>query len=93
MYVSYLFGHLAYILPIDVLRLIKIRLSFLGLFIGLGILSKYLFIYLVVGIKLLFLFYFFYYKKRKKFSFLNFFITGLVSFLIITPHLIWFVRK
>ena len=29
---------------------------FLGLFAGLGILSKYLFIYLVIGIKLVFLF-------------------------------------
>ena len=36
---------------------------FLGLFIGLGILSKYLFIYLVVGIKLFFLYLI---KKKKK---------------------------
>ncbi len=67
----------------------KLDYLFLGLFIGLGILTKYLFIYLVVGIKLLFLFYFFYYKKRKKFSSINFLITGLVALLIITPHLIW----
>ena len=39
---------------------------FLGLSIGLGILSKYLFIYLVIGIKLLFLYLI---KKRKKLIF------------------------
>ena len=36
---------------------------FLGLFAGLGILSKYLFIYLIIGIKLVFIYIF---KKRKK---------------------------
>ncbi len=58
----------------------------LGFFIGLGILSKYLFIYLAIGIK--FLFVYLIYKKRK-IRILNVFAAGLVALLIISPHLIW----
>ena len=57
----------------------------LGLFIGLGILSKYLFIYLLIGIKLLFLYLI---KKRKKIKF-NYFISGPLALLILLPHIIW----
>ena len=62
----------------------------LGLFIGLGILSKYLFIYLVIGIKLLFLYLI---KKRKKIKFKNYFIAGPVALLILTPHIIWLMEN
>ena len=44
---------------------------FLGLFAGLGILSKYLFIYLVIGIKLFFLYMI---RKGKKIKFTNYLI-------------------
>ena len=62
---------------------------FLGLFIGLGILSKYLFIYLVIGIKLFFLHLI---KKRKKIK-SNYFIAGPIALLILIPHLIWLVEN
>tara|TARA_B100001741_G_scaffold114966_1_gene94706 strand:- start:335 stop:1702 length:1368 start_codon:yes stop_codon:yes gene_type:complete len=61
---------------------------FLGLFAGLGILSKYLFIYLIIGIKLVF---FYFLKKGIKFS--HFFIAGPITFLIILPHLIWLTEN
>ncbi len=60
----------------------------LGLFIGLGILSKYLFIYLVIGIKLLFLYLI---KKKKKIKTINFFIAGPIALLVLSPHLFWLV--
>ena len=58
----------------------------LGFFIGLGILSKYLFIYLAIGIKFLFVYLIY---KKKKIRILNVFAVGLVALLIISPHLIW----
>ncbi len=61
---------------------------FLGLFAGLGILSKYLFIYLVIGIKLVF---FYFLKKGIKFS--HFFIAGPITLLILLPHLIWLTEN
>ena len=63
---------------------------FLGLFAGLGILSKYLFIYLLIGIKLVF-FYFLKLKKGIKFS--HYFIAGPITLLIILPHLIWLTEN
>ena len=57
---------------------------FLGLFAALGILSKYLFIYLIIGIKLVF---FYFLKKGIKFSY--YFIAGPIILLILIPHLIW----
>ncbi len=60
----------------------------LGLFAGLGILSKYLFIYLIIGIKLVF---FYFLKKGIKFSHL--FIAGPITLLIILPHLIWLTEN
>ena len=68
----------------------KIDYIFLGLFIGLGILSKYLFIYLVLGIKLLFIYLI---VKRKKIKFLHLFISGFSALLILFPHLIWLVEN
>ena len=59
----------------------------LGLFIGLGILSKYLFLYLVIGIKL---FFFYLIKKRRKITY-KYFIAGPLVLLILLPHLIWLI--
>ena len=61
---------------------------FLGLFAGLGILSKYLFIYLIIGVKLVF---FYFLKRGIKFS--HFFIAGPITLLIIFPHLIWLTEN
>ena len=63
---------------------------FLGLFIGLGILSKYLFIYLVIGIKFVFIYLI---RKGKKIKFSNYFIAGPVALLILLPHLIWLTEN
>ena len=62
----------------------------LGLFIGLGILSKYLFIYLVITIEILFLYLIF---KRKKIKSKNCFIAGLVVLIILSPHIFWLVKN
>ena len=59
---------------------------FLGLFAGLGILSKYLFIYLIIGVKLVFIYFI---KKGKRINFLHYFIAGPITLLILIPHLIW----
>tara|TARA_B110000240_G_scaffold133476_1_gene148189 strand:- start:2056 stop:3429 length:1374 start_codon:yes stop_codon:yes gene_type:complete len=63
---------------------------FLGLFIGLGILSKYLFIYLVLGIKFLFIYLI---VKGKKINFSHLFIAGFITLLILSPHLIWLIEN
>ncbi len=61
----------------------------LGLCLGLGFLSKYLFIYLIIGIKLLFI-YLFINKKNKSY---NFFIVGPIALIVVSPHLIWLVQN
>jgi len=60
-----------------------------GLFAALGVLSKYLFIYLLISIKFFFIYYL---KKNKKFNF-KYFIPIIVFLLIISPHLIWLVEN
>ena len=59
----------------------------LGLFAGLGFLSKYLFIYLLIGIKLFFIYYLI---KNKKFNF-KYFIPIIIFLLVLSPHLKWLV--
>jgi len=56
-----------------------------GLFAGLGVLSKYLFIYLLVG---LILFFIYYLIKNKRFNF-KYFIPIIVFLLFLSPHLWW----
>ena len=57
-----------------------------GLFAGLGILSKYLFIYLIISLDIFFI----YLIIKKKFNFKCF--VSLISFLVVLlPHLIWLV--
>ena len=58
-----------------------------GLFAALGFLSKYLFIYLLVSIDLLFI-YLIFIKKTKKFDF-KYLITLEVFIVLLVPHLIW----
>ena len=60
----------------------------LGICFGLGILSKYLFVYLVAGIKLLFLYLLF---KKIKIKSKKFLIVGPIVLLILLPHLIWLI--
>ena len=59
----------------------------LGFFAALGFLSKYLFIYLLISIDLLF-FYLIFLKKDKKFDF-NFLISFIVFITLLIPHIIW----
>ena len=58
-----------------------------GLFAALGFLSKYLFIYLLIGIKLFFLYYLI---KNKRLNF-KYFIPIIVFLLVLSPHLRWLV--
>jgi 4-amino-4-deoxy-L-arabinose transferase-like glycosyltransferase len=59
-----------------------------GLFAALGILSKYLFIYLLAAIDVVFLYLIF----RKKISYKSF-ISLISFFLVLLPHLIWLVQN
>ena len=60
----------------------------LGLFAGLGVLSKYLFIYLISSIGI-FLFYMIYESKLN----LKFLISLIPFFLILSPHIIWLIEN
>ena len=59
----------------------------IGLFAALGFLSKYLFIYLLVSIDLLFV-YLIFINKTKKFDF-KYLVTFEVFIVLLVPHLIW----
>ena len=59
-----------------------------GLFAALGILSKYLFIYLLLAIDIFFIFIII----NKKFNY-KWLISLVIFFLILTPHLIWLVEN
>ena len=59
-----------------------------GLFAALGILSKYLFIYLLAAIDIFFLYLIF----RKKINYTSF-ISLISFFLVLMPHLIWLVQN
>ena len=59
----------------------------IGLFAAFGFLSKYLFLYLLVSIDLLF-FYLIFIKKNKKFDF-KYLISVEVFLVVLVPHLIW----
>jgi 4-amino-4-deoxy-L-arabinose transferase-like glycosyltransferase len=58
-----------------------------GLFAGLGVLSKYLFIYLLIGILTFFICNI---KKKKIFNF-KYFIPIIIFLIVLTPHFIWLV--
>jgi len=61
----------------------------LGIFAALGFLSKYLFIYLLIGIKIFFIYIII---KEKKYYF-KYLIPGLVFIIILTPHIIWLIEN
>ena len=63
----------------------------LGVFAALGFLSKYLFIYLLLAIDLLF-FYVIFVKKYKKFNFM-YLISFEVFIVLLIPHLIWLTNN
>ena len=63
----------------------------LGVFASIGFLSKYLFIYLLISINLLF-FYAIFIKKYKKFDF-KYFISLEVFLVLLVPHLIWLTNN
>ena len=60
---------------------------FVAIFGAIGFLSKYLFIYLLVSIDLLFI-YLIFFKKSKKFDF-KYIITLEVFIILLIPHLVW----
>ncbi len=62
-----------------------------GLFAALGFLSKYLFIYLLVSIDLLFI-YLIFIKKDRKFDF-KYLITAEVFLVALVPHFIWLTNN
>ncbi len=59
----------------------------LGLFAALGVLSKYLFLYLLISISFLFI-YLIFYKRDKQFNF-KYIITIEVFLVLLIPHIIW----
>jgi len=63
----------------------------LGVYAAIGFLSKYLFIYLLITIDLLF-FYAIFIKKYKKFDF-KYLISLEVFIVLLTPHLIWLTNN
>ena len=63
----------------------------LGIFAAIGFLSKYLFIYLLLTIELLF-FYVIFIKKYKKFDF-KYLISLEVFVILLVPHLIWLTNN
>ena len=60
----------------------------LGIVFALGFLSKYLFIYLLIGIKVFYIFYI----KKNNFK-IKYLVPGIIFLLIITPHLIWLTEN
>ena len=63
----------------------------LGIFAAIGFLSKYLFIYLLIAIDILF-FYAIFIKKYKKFDF-KYLISLEVFIVLLVPHLIWLINN
>ncbi len=66
-------------------------LIFLGFFASAGFLSKYLFLYLLISVDLLF-FYLIFVVKDRKFDF-RYLIPLEVFFILLVPHLIWLVNN
>ena len=59
-----------------------------GIVIALGFLSKYLFIYLIIGIKIFYI----YYIGKNNFK-INYIIPGIIFLLILIPHLMWLIEN
>ncbi len=67
----------------------KIDWILLGIFSALGFLSKYLFIYILIT---LFIFFILNFKKYKK-SLKGYFLSILISLILITPHFFWLIEN
>ena len=67
----------------------KINWVLFGIFSALGFLSKYIFIYLLIS---LFIYFILNLKKFKKFI-PNYFLSILISLLLLTPHFIWLIKN
>ena len=65
--------------------------ALLGAFAAFGFLSKYLFIYLLISIDLLF-FYLIFIKKERKYDF-NYLISLIVFVVLLIPHIIWLTNN
>ena len=65
--------------------------ALVGVFAAFGFLSKYLFIYLLISIDLLF-FYLIFIKKDRKYNF-NYLISLMVFVVLLIPHLIWLTNN
>ncbi len=65
--------------------------TLVGLFAAGGFLSKYLFVYLLISIDLLF-FYLIFIKREKKFNF-NYILSIEVFLVLLIPHLIWLFKN
>jgi len=65
--------------------------ALLGAFAAFGFLSKYLFIYLLISIDLLF-FYLIFIKKDRKYNF-NYLISLIVFVVLLIPHIIWLINN
>ena len=65
--------------------------ALLGVFAAFGFLSKYLFIYLLVSIDLIF-FYLIFIKKDKKYD-SNYIISFIVFIILLIPHIIWLINN
>ena len=64
-------------------------LILLGIFMSLGFLTKYLFLYLILTIKVIFILSIF---KKKTFN-MKLFIPGIIFLLILTPHISWLFQN
>ena len=60
----------------------------LGLVMGLGFLSKYLFLYLIFGL----IIFYFYFIKKNNFRIIHFF-PGIIFLIIISPHMLWLIEN
>ena len=67
----------------------KINWILFGVFSALGFLSKYLFIYVLIAI---FVYFFFNLKRYKKFV-SNYFLSIVISLIILTPHFFWLFKN
>jgi 4-amino-4-deoxy-L-arabinose transferase-like glycosyltransferase len=65
--------------------------ALLGVFAAIGFLSKYLFIYLLISIDLLF-FYFLFVKKYQKFDF-KYLISLEIFLVLLIPHIVWLMNN
>ncbi len=64
-------------------------LLLLGIFMSIGFLTKYLFIYLILAVKIIFVLN----LLKKKIFKIKLLIPGIVFMIILTPHLIWLIQN